>query len=309
MCISNSPTGEPCSATDQARAASSAPLLQHDSSASSRFRHCSHDGTIARADGSVGGSSRDRSAPVSQSMHPPAFLRVTSGASIAASYYRPTPKRPTIAVRYAPRRLPDTVNAVTRKVEVVQMLASETVPSVEDAETPWCYRYPAGYCYARFHRTTIHCDVLPTHMTDTSPLRPTMTYGEQPIRGPHPSLRGFGHPTEHPYRATETAFQTLMIRLQQPLRPAPSRTHYMISYSSSRIPAWRDDSYLHCHLTRATANAPFHYQDPPTPLHGTSADHRPLISRTARRVEPRPKIPASLPKRNALEGPSHDSLA
>ena len=65
------------------------------------------------------------------------------------------------------------------------MLASETVPSVEDAETPWCYRYPAGYCYARFHRTTIHCDVLPTHMTDTSPLRPTMTYGEHPIRGPH----------------------------------------------------------------------------------------------------------------------------
>ena len=113
------PSASSPGAPDQVRAASSAPLLQHDSSASSRFRHCSHDGTFARADGSVGGSSRDRSAPVSQSMHPPAFLRVTSGASIADSYYRPTPKWPTIAVRYAPRRLPDTVNAVTRKVEVV----------------------------------------------------------------------------------------------------------------------------------------------------------------------------------------------
>ncbi len=208
-------------------------------------------------------------------MHASAFLRVTSGPSIADSYYRPTPKRPTIAARYAPRRLPDTVNAVTRNVEVVQILASETVASVEDGETPWCYRYPAGYCYAWFNRTTIHYDVVPTHMTDNSPPQLTTTYGEQPIRGPHPSLRGFGHPTDHPYRATETAFQTLMNRLQQPLRPAPSPAHYMISYSSSRIPTWRDDSYLHCHLTRNNGDAPFHYQDPPTPLHGTSADHRP----------------------------------
>ena len=188
------------------------------------------------------------------------------------------------------------------------MFASETVASVEDGETSWCYRYPAGNCYAWFNRTTIHCDVVPTHMTDNSPSQLPRSTESSPSEVPS-SIRGFGHTTYHPYRATETTFQTLTNRLQEPLRPAPSRAHYMISYSSLRIPAWRADSYLHCHLTRDNGDAPFHYQGPPTPLHGTSANHRPSNSRTERRVEPRPKFPGSLPKRNAIEGPSHGSLA
>ena len=180
------------------------------------------------------------------------------------------------------------------------MFASETVASVEDGETSWCYRYPAGNCYAWFNRTTIHCDVVPTHMTDNSPSQLPRSTESSPSEVPS-SIRGFGHTTYHPYRATETTFQTLTNRLQEPLRPAPSRAHYMISYSSLRIPAWRADSYLHCHLTRDNGDAPFHYQGPPTPYMEPAPTTVPRIRAQSGESNHVPSFPGLFPNATPLK--------